>query len=147
MLVRAHAKKKGHASEDDILGPTLVFVSLKALHEFGEGQWSHSDLVSSSAKLRHDVRGQQFGVAACHIDVDISHAQQAVEHTIEARGLVPAQLLVGDCVLHLVEHDVVSRRLIRYLGLQVAVKHTRVAQAPVRLLVQCNLYDMIVADP
>ena len=91
-------------------------------------------LVTAAAKFGHDVAGKKLGVAAGHIDVDIAHAQQAVQNFLK-----PGH------ELHFIEQKII--RPVAAHGIRdIAEAYLGVAQLLVLDAVQSNLDNMILRN-
>lgn len=68
-------------------------VAVEDLHELGEGQRPHANLVPAPPEPRHDVMREELRVASRHAHVDVTHAQKPVEHTVEPEPARPTEWL------------------------------------------------------
>ena len=91
-------------------------------------------LVTAAAKFGHDVAGKKLGVAAGHINVDIAHAQQAVQNFLK-----PGH------ELHFIEQKII--RPVAAHGIRdIAEAYLGVAQLLVLDAVQRNFDNMILRN-
>ena len=147
LLVCAHRGYERHTSVHRVLGPTLVAVAVKVLHELGEGQRPHADLVPTPPELRHDVMREELRVAPRHVHVDVAHAQKSVEHAVEpGRDVRALELLARNGILDLVEKDIVLLAPVRDLRAQMGGQRVGVAESGVLLDIERDLDDVPVVD-
>ena len=102
-------------------------------HELGKGQRCNLYHMPSASELRCDIGGEQPGIGACHINIDILGGSQTVQNTIEVHKHPLAVVRVDSgkvnpfrkslaAVLNLVNEHIVHLPVVSKLGANVAVK-------------------------
>ena len=89
------------------------------------------NFVPAATKLRDDILGQKSGVAASHIHINISHADKAVEDSLE---LAQKLHLIKQYIVHSVICD---------LLFQIRHQHIRVLKLLVFKSIKGNSYDVL----
>ena len=64
-------KNQRHTAVESKLIKSILFISADSRVVFGKGKWMHTDLIATPSKLSQYVRGQHFGVASGHINVQV----------------------------------------------------------------------------
>ena len=85
-------------------------------HKFLETKRIHLHLISTSTKFRNDVLRQKFSIAACHVDIHITHPQEAIEHVLK---------MVEH--LHFIKHHIVSA-IVNNPAFNILIQIVRIAQ-------------------
>jgi len=108
----------------------------------------HTDLVAASSKLCQYVRGQHFGVAAGHINVQVGQGLQIVERVVESNLLaiwiVGIRNLVGH--LNLVYKKIILVCTVFYDLTDMSRKLQRIAIANITGQVQLKGQNMIFGN-
>jgi len=90
-----------HTTVESKLVKSVLLISANSRVVFGKGKRMHADLIAPSSELSQYVRGQHFGVAAGHINVQVGQGLQIVECIVEGDLLAVRIVGIRDFIGHL----------------------------------------------
>ncbi len=82
LLIATQVEDIWHATIDQIIIEGVFFIVI-AFIELFVGQRVHPYLISTPSEFADDVAGEEFGIAARHIDIEIPLPQQTIQQALE----------------------------------------------------------------
>ena len=138
-----------HTAVECVVVKGVLLIAADSRVVFGKGKRMHTDLIAAPPELRQDVRGQHFGVAAGHINVQVGQGLQIVE------GVVKGDLLPGRIVwirnfighLNFVYKEIILVCAVFHDLADVRGKLQRIAIANITGQVQLKGQNMVLGHP